>query len=151
MIVLIGAIAVFLCVFEVPPERLANNSALTEQQKLDEASRQFESILLKQILDSTQNTVITSKFSDNSTSADIYRDMITTQLADSISKSGAFGLAKTLEHQLARQSHIPPEAAAGAVRNAQPTLPSGAHAHRPPLSSSAPPAPTAALNQPNPS
>jgi peptidoglycan hydrolase FlgJ len=86
---------------DIAPERLANNPALTEQQKIGEASRQFEAVLLRQILAATQKTVIPSKFTDNSTSADIYRDMITTQLADSISKSGSFGLAQTFEKQLA--------------------------------------------------
>ena len=43
---------------QIAPERLAKNSKLTEQQKIAEASRQFESILLKQILDSSQKTVI---------------------------------------------------------------------------------------------
>lgn len=87
---------------DIPPERLAGNTALTEQQKIAEASRQFEAILLRQILSATQKTVIPSKFADNSTASGIYRDMITNQLADSISKSGAFGLAKTFEQQLTR-------------------------------------------------
>ena len=85
---------------DVPPERLAHNSALTERQKIGEASRQFEAILLRQILENTQKTVIKSKLSDDSTASSVYRDMVTSQLADSISKSGAFGLAKTFEHQL---------------------------------------------------
>jgi Rod binding domain-containing protein len=59
-------------------------------------ARQFEAILLRQILQSTQKTVIPSKFSDNSTAASIYHDLVTHQLADSISKSGTVGLAKTL-------------------------------------------------------
>lgn len=87
-------------VSDIPPERLAHDSALTEQQKIAVASRQFEAILLRQILTATQKTVIQSKFADNSTSAEIYRDMITTQLAESISKSGSFGLAQTFEDQL---------------------------------------------------
>jgi flagellar protein FlgJ len=87
---------------DIAPERLANNSALTEQQKIAEASRQFEAILLRQILAATQKPVIPSKFADNSTAAQIYRDMVTDQLADSVSKSGAFGLAKTFEQQLTR-------------------------------------------------
>jgi len=96
---------------DIAPERLAGSTALTEQQKIAEASRQFEAILLRQILAATQKPVIPSKLVDNSTAADIYRDMITNQLADSISKSGAFGLAKTFEHQLTR-----PEFAAPASR-----------------------------------
>jgi flagellar protein FlgJ len=87
---------------DIAPERLAGNTALSEQQKIAEASRQFEAILLRQILDSSQKSVIASKFTDNSTASGIYRDMITAQLADSISKSGTFGFAKTFEQQLTR-------------------------------------------------
>jgi len=86
----------------IAPERLANNPKLTEQQKIGEASRQFEAILLKQILESSQKTVIKSKLTEDSTASGIYHDMITTQLSDAISKSGAFGLSKTFEHQLDR-------------------------------------------------
>lgn len=85
---------------DISPERLAGNPALSEQQKIAEASRQFEAILLRQVLAATQKTVIQSKYADNSTAAAIYRDMITNQLAENISKSGAFGLARIFEHQL---------------------------------------------------
>jgi peptidoglycan hydrolase FlgJ len=86
----------------IAPERLANNPKLTEKQKIAEASRQFEAILIKQILESSQKTVIKSKFNEDSTSSSIYHDMITTRMADSISKSGKFGLSQTFEHQLDR-------------------------------------------------
>ena len=94
---------------EIAPERLAKNPQLTEQQKIGEASRQFESILLKQILDSSQKTVIKSKFAEDSTSSSIYHDMVTTRLADSISKSGSFGLAKTFNQQLNRPHSARPD------------------------------------------
>src|SRR3954463_4312001 len=87
---------------KIAPERLATSTRLTEHQKVAEASRQFESILLKQILESSQKTVIKSKLSEDSTASGIYHDMVTSQLADSISKSGAFGLSKTFEQQLNR-------------------------------------------------
>ena len=115
---------------EVAPERLANNPALTEQEKIAEASRQFEAILLRQILEGTQKTVIRSKFSDNSTAAGIYRDMVTSQLAESISKSGAFGLAQTFERQLNRPGE-PQKAGAGAAPGASPTARRGVAAARP--------------------
>jgi Rod binding domain-containing protein len=91
---------------QIAPERLAHNTKLTDQQKVSEASRQFESILLKQILESSQKTVIKSKMNEDSTASGIYHDMVTTQLADSISKSGAFGLRQTFEGQLNR-AHSP--------------------------------------------
>jgi len=87
---------------EIAPERLAGNSSLTQREKISEASRQFEAVLLRQILESTQKTVIKSKYAEDSTSSAIYRDQVTSQLAQSISKSGAFGLAKVFEQQLTR-------------------------------------------------
>jgi Rod binding domain-containing protein len=86
----------------IAPERLAKNPRLSEDQKIAEASRQFESILLKQILESSQKTVIKSKLNEDSTASSIYHDMVTSQLANSISKSGKFGLTKTFEQQLDR-------------------------------------------------
>src|SRR6185503_5628354 len=90
---------------DVPLERLAGNGQLSEPQKVAEAARQFEALLLRKILEETQKTVIHSEFSDDSTAAGIYRDLVTQQLAESISKSGSFGVAKTLERQLNRQLH----------------------------------------------
>ena len=87
---------------EIAPEQLAGNSQLTKQEKITEASRQFEAMLLRQILENSQKTVIKSKYGDNSTSSAIYRDQITSQLADSISKAGTFGFAKTFTQQLNR-------------------------------------------------
>ena len=95
---------------DLPPERLANNPALSEREKITEASRQFEAVLLRQILETTQKTVIKSKFAENSTATSVYRDMITNQLAESISKSGAFGVAKVVEQQLNRPGKDKPEA-----------------------------------------
>lgn len=88
---------------DIAPEQLAGNANLTEAQKVAEGARQFEAMLLRQILQQTQKTVIQSKFSNNSTSGSIYRDLVTQQLADSISKSGSLGLAKSLEGQLTNQ------------------------------------------------
>jgi Rod binding domain-containing protein len=108
----------------VPIEQLAHNRALTEQQKVGEVARQFEALLLRQILQETQKTVIPSKYADNSTTAGIYHDMVTNQLADSISKSGTLGLAQSLERQLARQ--LQPASTAG------PDRPTGPKPHLPP-------------------
>ena len=85
---------------DIDPEHLAGNTRLTQDQKIAEASRQFEAVLLRQILSETQKTVIPSEFSDNSTAAGIYQDLITNTLANSMSKSGKFGLAKVFEQQL---------------------------------------------------
>jgi Rod binding domain-containing protein len=107
---------------DVPPEQLAGNSQLSEEQKIGEVARQFEAILLRQILESSQKPLIRSRYTDQSTAAGIYRDQVTQQLADSISKSGTLGLARTLEHQLTHQlrsDSAAPDAKAAAATNPQ--------------------------------
>jgi flagellar protein FlgJ len=81
-------------------ESLADNQALTQQQKIGEASRQFEAVLLRQFLSESQKPVINSEFTDNSSEAGIYQDMVTNQLADTLSRQGGIGLARTFERQL---------------------------------------------------
>ncbi len=85
-------------------EQLAATKHVPESAKVAEASRAFEAILLRQILQESQKPVFASKFTDNSTTAGIYRDLIVNQLAEDISKSGSFGLAKTVAGQLQRQT-----------------------------------------------
>jgi len=108
---------------DIAPERLAGNPRLSKEQKINEASRQFESVLLRQILSDSQKTVISSEFSDKSTAAGIYQDLVSKTLADSISKSGSFGLAKTFAQQLNHAGNA--GAIAGhAAAAASPTTPS---------------------------
>jgi flagellar protein FlgJ len=90
---------------DIDPQSLAGNASLTEKQKIAEASRQFEAILLRQILSEAQKPVITSDFTDNSTAAGIYQDFIVNQMSDSLSKSGALGFAKIFEQQLSPPDH----------------------------------------------
>jgi len=88
---------------ELPLEQLAKNQNLTETEKVGELSRQFEAVLLRQILKEVKKSVIKSGLTTESAGSDIYNDMVTNQLAEGISKSGAFGFAKSLEHDLSRQ------------------------------------------------
>lgn len=81
-------------------ESLVGNKALSEQQKIAEASRQFEAILVRQFLSESQKSVIKSSFTDNSTAAGIYQDMITNQLADSLTQGHGIGLADSFQKQL---------------------------------------------------
>ena len=90
---------------DLPLDRLATNSQLSEKEKIGELSRQFEAVLLRQILADAQKTIFHSKYSENSAASSIYQDMITNQLADDISKSGTVGLACSLNQQLTHQLH----------------------------------------------
>jgi Rod binding domain-containing protein len=90
-------------VADVPLNELAANPHISDPEKVAEVSRQFEAVLLRQILqESRKSSVSPSSPADASTSG-IYDDMINNQLADSISRSGSFGLARSLQRELARQ------------------------------------------------
>ena len=84
-------------------DRIAASTQVPESQKIAEASRAFEALLLRQILSESQRPVFGSKSSGNSTSEGIYRDLIVNQMADDISKSGGFGVGKSLARELQHQ------------------------------------------------
>lgn len=84
----------------VPIEDLAGDKHLTKRQKIHEASQEFESIMLQQILSEMQKPVIKSEFTDDSTASGIYQDYISHTLAESMAKTGALGFAKIFEQQL---------------------------------------------------
>jgi Rod binding domain-containing protein len=100
---------------QLPLEYLAGNKNISDADKVAEVSRQFEAILLRQILQDIRKSVLAPAEGD-ATATSIYSDMINNQLADSLSRSGGFGLAKSLAGQLAQQvlPHAP--ASAGVSR-----------------------------------
>jgi flagellar protein FlgJ len=100
---------------DLPIEQLAGNPNVSQLDKIDQACKQFEAVLLRQILGEARRTVISSGGEQDSTVSGIYNDMVTSQLADSISRSGTFGLAKSLESQLVRQVLPPSQAGPAAV------------------------------------
>ena len=86
---------------ELPLDKLAASSQVPEKEKVAEVSRQFESLLLRQILSQAQKPLFNSGLSGGGTTNAIYQDMVTQQLADRISHGGTFGFARLLETQLA--------------------------------------------------
>jgi Rod binding domain-containing protein len=88
----------------LPLERLAASTQASEREKIGEASRAFEALLLRQILQESQKPVFASKPAGNSTADGIYRDMVVSQLAENISQSGSVGLAQGLAGELQRQA-----------------------------------------------
>ncbi len=93
----------------VPPlERLPHSPHLSEAEKVAEASRLFEALLLRQILRQTQHPVILSTFTDDSATAGLYRDLFCEHLAEAIARSGALGLAQTLQQQLTPRTAASP-------------------------------------------
>ena len=81
-------------------ERLAQNNKLTEAEKIGEVARHFEAILLRQFLNEATKPLMGGDEGMNSAQKGIYQDMITSTLADTISKSGQFGLSQMFRQQL---------------------------------------------------
>ena len=110
---------------DIPLEKLATSKALTEEQKTSEMTRQFEAMLMRQILTEAQKPMFKSSLSSGGgVSTAIYQDLMVTQLADKISSSRTVGLAQELEEQVSRQSHNPKPAqaaSAGAANDSQKT------------------------------
>lgn len=100
--------------FDLPLDRLAQNPHVSEPDKLRAAARAFEAVLLRQILADAQKSVLPSALSPETSAKAIYRDLITSQLADGIARSGQFGLAQSLEsawqHQTAASPRTDPDA-----------------------------------------
>ena len=82
----------------LPLDKLATNKDVPQEEKVAEVSRQFEAILLRQILSDAHKNMLGS-----SASAGIYQDLLTSQLADKISHAGGIGLAGKLKHELGRE------------------------------------------------
>jgi Rod binding domain-containing protein len=89
---------------DLPLDRLASSSQVSQREKVGAVSQAFEALLLGQILRECQKPVFQSKLVGNSTTEGIYRDMVVEQLAQSISKSHGLGLAQSLAGGIGRQS-----------------------------------------------
>jgi len=105
---------------DIPLEKLATSKALTEEQKTSEMTRQFEAMLLRQILNEAQKPAVKSKYASTGVTSSIYQDMMVNQLADRISSSRTVGLAQELQSQVSRQvdSHKAKPTAANAHMHA---------------------------------
>ena len=117
---------------DIPLEKLATSKALSEEQKTSEMTRQFEAVLLRQILNEAQKSTFKSKFASSGVSTAIYQDLMVNQLADKISSSRTVGLSQELETQVSRQTpggkHAPAPAHAARefqnqTKNVAPPLP----------------------------
>jgi Rod binding domain-containing protein len=106
----------------LPFDKFAANPKVSQQAKVEEACRQFEAVLLRKILGEARKSVLASTSGESASIAGIYDDMINNQMADNISRSGAFGLAKSLQTQLVHQV-LPKSDAVAANAKAAPAVP----------------------------
>lgn len=88
----------------MPLDQMSKDQRVATKDKVGELSRQFESMLLRQILTEAQKIKLDSKKGEgDKTSSSVYQDMVTEQLADSMSQGDGIGLGKSLQVQLSRE------------------------------------------------
>jgi Rod binding domain-containing protein len=71
-----------------------------QKQKLAEATRQFESVLIRQMLTSLEKTTQLSGSKNMLGGQSAYSSMMVDALSDAIAQAGGLGLAKTLDSML---------------------------------------------------
>ena len=89
----------------LPLEKLAGSTDVSPSDKVAECSRQFEAILVRQIMSSAQKPAFPSKINPPSMAKGIQQDMLSSELADRITRVGGLGFAKQLQHDLTLQIH----------------------------------------------
>lgn len=78
-------------------------AGLSESAKIDEAARQFEAMLVRQMLAEARKPVIHSGMEEASASTDIYQDLVNEHLAEAITRGGGLGVARSLSTEWQRQ------------------------------------------------
>lgn len=74
--------------------------------KVREMTQQFEAVFVRHLLNEAQKPVIGGGAIAASSSRGIYQDMMVERWADQISRSGTFGVARSLELQLRQSSQV---------------------------------------------
>lgn len=79
-----------------------------EDKKLKESCRDFEAVLLNQLMSEMRKTVKkTDLFGDDNFASDTYSSMFDTELSNSIAQTGGFGIADKLYNQLGNSQILP--------------------------------------------
>lgn len=76
---------------------------LSESAKIDEAARQFEAMLVRQMLAEARKPVIQGGMEEESATRDIYQDLVNEHLAEAITRGGGLGVARSLSTEWQRQ------------------------------------------------
>ncbi len=85
------------------PEQIADSPVLTERDKLSEMSRQFEAVLLRQILTEAHKPVFKSSMSLGSAASSVHQDLLISEMAKQMTQGPGTGLATQLTRDLGRQ------------------------------------------------
>lgn len=97
-------------------ERSKNGKQLSESE-IQEVGRQFESLLLHQLLTTMRRSIPDSGLFGDSSAKDIYEDLFDQHIAETVSQGGQTGIAETIVEELRRQqSQVVPSETASVFR-----------------------------------
>ncbi len=108
---------------------IAHSKKLTEQQKVAEGTRQFESAMLRQVLQDSLKPLVKGYLNEEGSAHSIYRYFMIDSLAEAMTQNGGVGLSHVLQAQIAGRKPVPrdaegnplsPEQAKAAGRGASP-------------------------------
>lgn len=106
----------------LPGEGFDRPAGPSTPEKLGTACREFEAMFLRQILAQARQPMLKTKDTPGNRGNENYQDMVNFHLANTLSQTGAFGLASSLQVQLDRQLDLrSPAAAASALRPPSPS------------------------------
>lgn len=120
---------------QLPIEQLARNPSLSESEKVQELCRQFEAILVRQILRDSEKSRLHNTLNENSSVNSVYREMVYEQLGNAVSHGGHLGFATSLEAQFNRFERTAPQPGTPSASNSIPRAQSVSPAASPPAGS----------------
>ena len=83
---------------------MVHSKHLSEAQKIEEATRQFEAVMLGMILKESMQSQSEGYLNPSGANKNIYGTLVTEMLADSLSQTNQFGLSTSLQAQIKPQS-----------------------------------------------
>jgi len=89
-----------------PASRNPDRAADESPEKIREMTQRFEAVFVRHLLNEAQKPVIGGGAIAASSSRGVYQDMMVERLADQISQSGSFGVARSLELQFHSSSQV---------------------------------------------
>ena len=95
---------------QAAPHDKVNRNKAHEHQQLKQASEDFEAIFLETVLKSMRQSVMKSGFMDGGHAEDLYRSMLDSEYAKSMSGLDQTGLSRIIYQQLLKTGQAPPSA-----------------------------------------
>ena len=90
-------------------QELTFSSKLSEQQKVQKATEQFEGVMLRQYLKDALKPLVETEMTKNSATDEIYRSYLVDIMAGSMAQAGDFGLSNSLQASIQAPKTQTPE------------------------------------------